>query len=467
MTDAIFEPRDSEEILTDLVARVVARSPLTDVSEGSALLTVLGTVAEEIASNERKIKGVREAYWLRRAKGARLDARLRDLPGTGLGREGAAPASGTGCLVTRDDTVGELLVEGAVFGRSDSGDVLYIAEDFTIPDGQATYPVGGDDPIRVTASATGLETNAPAGSIDTVVSAPPEITIVTNAQAIGGGMDGEDDGEAVQRGLDYMAGLAHVQGPALRALAKAFTDSTGRRLRHAFVWESPTRPAYSELVVDDGDGLVGYEKEGVATTGVVPVGDDALKQTLIYHEAPAKDPITGAQFLIDGVPADESKYVSIPERGLIYVTDNTLMDAGATWTISGYTVYSGPIRELQKVVESDPALAAVFDAAGYRPSGGRCRVLPPDVEYISSLDMIIVFTDGSNLSDERDRVIDECVNYGRTVPPGKPFVLYDLGCKLKTLDTVQNVHFTAPVDDWYPVSTRGAVRVKAADIEVS
>ena len=45
----MYQPRSSSEITRDLMARMVARTTLTDVAEGSVLLSLLQTVAEQIA----------------------------------------------------------------------------------------------------------------------------------------------------------------------------------------------------------------------------------------------------------------------------------------------------------------------------------------------------------------------------------------------------------------------------------
>jgi hypothetical protein len=47
-----YVQRTKDEILTSLLARMVARSPVTDIVEGSVIYTLMSSVAEQIADSE-------------------------------------------------------------------------------------------------------------------------------------------------------------------------------------------------------------------------------------------------------------------------------------------------------------------------------------------------------------------------------------------------------------------------------
>ena len=68
-----FEPRNSLDILRSLAARVVARSSLTDVSDGSVMLHLLHSVAEEINHTEIRLKRIRESFFLEGVSGTPSD----------------------------------------------------------------------------------------------------------------------------------------------------------------------------------------------------------------------------------------------------------------------------------------------------------------------------------------------------------------------------------------------------------
>ena len=69
------------------MARMVARTTLTDVAEGSVLLALLQTVAEQIAEADIRLAGIRDQFTLEGASGVDLDERAEEIgitrPATG------------------------------------------------------------------------------------------------------------------------------------------------------------------------------------------------------------------------------------------------------------------------------------------------------------------------------------------------------------------------------------------------
>ena len=90
----MYTPRSTEEITRDLVARMVARTELTDISEGSVLLALMRTFAEQIADADVRLNQIRRQFTLEGAQGADLDERVDEL---GLSRLSATRASSLIC----------------------------------------------------------------------------------------------------------------------------------------------------------------------------------------------------------------------------------------------------------------------------------------------------------------------------------------------------------------------------------
>ena len=67
----MYTPRPASELLRDLAARMVARSELTDISEGSVLYDLLATFAEQVAEADARLAQVRSQFTLEGASGAR------------------------------------------------------------------------------------------------------------------------------------------------------------------------------------------------------------------------------------------------------------------------------------------------------------------------------------------------------------------------------------------------------------
>lgn len=465
----MFQPRTKEEILQELLAGVVALSDLSDVNKGSAVSHVLGAVAEALEGFEFALRQMRDAYWFdgAGAKGELLDARLRDLPSDGLQRTAAKAAVGPALQLTRGSTDGDLVVPiGTLYARADNPRALYAqTEEVTIPDGEATYPVSGssDSYVSIRALATGSDGNASAGAITRLVSGPSDIITVSQMQALTNGAPRADDDAARLRAFDYLSSLARAQARAIQFLALQHVDADGLGVRHARMFEDPERPGYSELVVDDGNAMASFARKSTATTGVVPTNGQAV----LWFDAPmagslTKMKVNGATVLIG--TASAPKWVAEEERGLLYVLDNTLLSPGDTWTIDGNIVYTGVIAELQRLIEGDPADLA--EAAGWRATGTRVRVVAPTVQPVS-FTVSMVTELAASPTAVRTAVRDTIVAFLASLGPGSPLFLAKLCGELARVEGLRNFRISSPTEDQYPATFKTVLRTSVDLISVA
>ena len=457
-----FDPRLTEEIRNDLAARCVARTKLTDMSEGSAILSLITTVAEEIAYTENRIKKVRDSFTFVNTSGTDLDDRVSDLPPPGLERQGARAASGAVVSVTLTDVhvaanVALTIPAGTIYSRTDS-DVRYTqTQDVTVAAGEKTYPAGAQVAIHVMASTPGNDSNAPQGAINTLESGPPEISAVSNITKLSGGLDRESDDSLKQRALLYMSSLARCQPRALEFLGRTFEDG---KFRHAKLYEDQTRPGLSMLMVDDGYGSLGMEKGGIEVTGTIP---NSGAPAIIYHEGPATKEIENTamatQFYIDSgagykpvsANADGTMpWVSVPERGIIY-PDAGLLSPGDKWKITEYRVYTSFLAGLQGVIEGNPN-DALADS-GWRASGTRVRVVPPDVQDVVFNINLVVF-EGVDFDSVSKTLKSEISEFLRSLGPGEEMFQAALLAKLMSIDGVKNITIITPEGDVSPVANK-------------
>ena len=467
-----------------MAARVVAQSKLTDMSEGGEVAGVVGAVAEEVELVESRLKRIRDSFDFGNATGVELDERVRDFPGGGMTRRGASAASGNVVSVTFDAVLAAplLIPAGTVYGRSDDGSVQYVQTgDVTVPAGQIAYPDTGlgQEYIPVTSTVTGTRANVRvAGGIDTLISGPAGLasSIVSNVElTLTNGTDRETDDELIARGFLYLSSLARTLPAALEFLALSFRPSDGSRIRHAKVFEDPTRPAYAELVVDAS--IAG--RKGIATSGTIPLAGQAI----LYHEHPASEPITSAQFEVGGAPAplaaDGSvQWISIPERGHLYPSPAliALMPVGTAWSIGSignYIVLTGPMAELQNLIEGD--LSDPLAISGWRPVGGRVRVMPP-LPQTERYSVNIVLLPGTDAEVARTATQDEALAFADDLGPGEPLFRAALTRRLmNAVAGLTNVTFNtlmsdgttvANTGDVYAQSPRHSIRLTASSFEV-
>lgn len=426
-----YTPKDAKALVQSLAARVIARTDLTDLAEGSVLMHLVSTVAEELALAELRLKQIRDSYNPETAAGADLDERARELPPHGMQRRSATRAQGAVLELTRIDeatpaqvAAGEnypdplTVPKGALFRRSDDPTQTYeTTEDVTFA-GSAGAGLPGESTkgsVYVRAMTPGTLGNCDISSVVEIVSAPSQIIAVTNTVALDNGHARESDAQLRERMLVYMASLARCQPAALEFAALDFESSLGTRAMYAKVYEDPTNRGYSELVIDDGSGLEANTTPGASTEGLVP----AHGQVVLYHEAPATAPIQTIRVSRGGVVTtyryDAGQYISLPERGLVYFPEGVLLPSDK-WQINGYDVYTGLVSELQQYIEGDTSRPIEFP--GWRAAGTRVVVRPARTEYLA-FDMHVIPRQYIALGDVSTELETAAVEWFRGLAPGE------------------------------------------------
>lgn len=429
-----YVPKTASEILKDLVAATVARSDLTDVSEGSVLSQLLSTVASELAGSEYRMSQIRDSFNLSTVSAADLEERVSEMPLGGVSRLPASAAVGSVMTLTRTEaSVGAGLPDvlvvpaGASLGRTDDGSVVYVITNDVTFEAAAGSATQSKHNVHITCLSIGEVGNCGPSTINKMISLPSEITSIVQATSITGGQPRESDDALRNRAIIYLSSLAKCQPVALEHFASSFVASDQTRTRYAAIYEDVDRRGYSELVVDDGSILLEGRNvgttEGRAVSGTVP-GAGVLT---IFHEGPAVSPIQTIERLnsssvLQGL-LHPDQFVSIPERGVVYV-DPGVFQPGEIYRIrtnpqdpnQGYRVFTGAlIPELQRAIEGD--LNDPVTYPGLRAAGTRVRVLPPTIQSIG-FDMRIVPVNGVSFVETADAVREAATEFVLTLRPG-------------------------------------------------
>ena len=393
----MYTPRDRDELARIILGSIVSRSELTDTASGSVIDVLAQSMAALSSSVEYRIARMRDAFDFRNATGAELDERLSEFPPSTIERQSATYATGA-LIVTLDAQVLDLTIPaGASFSPSSRPEIIYsVIADTVITAGETSKE------LSVEANLLGPAGNISAERIDTILSAPPELLTVSNQTSISNGRDEETDVSLKRRALLYLQSLARSQPSALEFAALS-ADVTPR-LSLASVYEDPEQRGFSWLYIDDGSGELGLRTQtGQRYTGTAT----ASGPRTIYFDAPAVnaptltyvDPVTSLTRMVS-----TAHYLAIPERGVMYVDASAIPDT-AVWTLGAYDVFSGPIAEIQRIIEGDPANPN--SSPGWRAAGTRVRVYPPGVQRLS-FDLHLVPVSGYDI-DELKRAVELAV----------------------------------------------------------
>ena len=460
-----YSPKSSNDILRDLRGMILGRTDLNDVFAGSVLNTLLSAVAQEIASSERRLYGLREAFYLRNASGQDLDERVAELPPVGISRIDATNASGSVLTITRANSLSNLTVPAGSLVKSDSGAQYRTTQDVVITTGNLLI-----DNVHIVAVVAGSQGNALSNEINTVVSMPDDVLAVYNTQPVTNGTDRESDEDLRERALLYLQSLTRCTRSALEFLGTSFISSTGERMRFARLFENPDVPAFSELVVDDGSGLTVEAVSRLASpvTGVVPVNGASI----LYHQAPATEPLTSRNLRVTRngqiINIPDSAITSHHERGVMYVAEGVLQ-AGDVWLLRDYRTFQGLIKELQAEIEGDVENPSLL--TGFRAAGTRCVVTLAQAQFVQ-LDMTLSVDYDVDFNVIENTVRQTLVSFINGLAPSQPLYTSALIEAARGVTGVRDIQLyqrgTAnPLDNQFPASPRSAIRVNSTSINIS
>lgn len=450
-----FTPKSTQDVYEEFIARWLTRSPATDVTEGSVVSHLGRTVAESVASTERRIWAVREAFDFRNATGADLDRRLEDLPEGFTPRIGQTIATGGAATLTRadDGVLAEwILSAGATFSNPASDVVYETIADVTFANGSLTAIN-----VALSARTPGIAGNCLAGRIRQVLQASDgdgQVISVINTLPISNGIDQESDADLIRRASNYLSGLTSNTVQALAYLGASFVAEDGSKALQAQVFEDPDI-AYVELLIDDGSALSGYLADGTAVSGIIPEGNP--EGIYLPHESPAVSAIT--EVLINAVPLDPTHYVSYPETGLVRLLSTAPVVAGDAWAINTYSVWKRLPKELQEEINTNR-----------KPAGIRVRVVAPTIHWVN-LDLNVIPVRGSDFDVVRDNTVDAAINYISSLIPGEPLYISKLLDAIHNDPLVQTVRVFSPGTsslslDISPSSPRHVIRTNAERLRV-
>lgn len=441
----MYEPRTREELARIIRGGIIARSDLSDTREGSVLSVLSESIGAMGASIERQIGLMRDAFDFRGASGADLDLRLSEFPDAFQPRFSASKASGD-LTLTYDALVADLVIPaGSQFGRSAQSDQFYtVSEDTTLSVGTVVGIV------PVSAEVGGIAGNCANREIDTIIDAPVLISACFNLAPFSSGGPEESDGQLKRRALAYLDSLARSQPTALEYLALNLIYANEKRVILADVFEDPNQLGYSELYIDDGSGRLGESfRAGRRYADSAPAN-----LTRIYHDAPAVEPVgvevdTGGGF----APLASALYTSIPERGEIYLEVGAI-NAGVSYRLAPYNVFTGPLAELQRAIEGDVSNPSEY--AGWRSAGTRVRAMPALVSFVN-FDVHLVVRAGFDFEAVVEQVESSINAQILDLRVGEPLYVARLYDIIMSVSGALNAHLyiaggTNPLNDLYPPS---------------
>lgn len=448
-----FTIKRYEQILTQMIAAVVTRTRLSDISDASTWKHVLAAAARQDDALYYQMSLLLKQFSLDYVKGDDLDERAKEIQPGLVYRDKARKATGN-IIISRSGTVGTLEIPakakvktagGIVFSTTAAGSISASS-----PEQIAGHGIGRDSGlIPVVADVAGADGNVAANTVIKFVSKPVGVDEVTNPSSFSNGADKENDDVFLNKIKSYVSTLARSTVHALEYHVLGVEDSdTGARVQFSKAVEDIANKGNVTLYIDDGTGSA-ESYEGVSSENVTdgltgpPTGSAVGGEEYLFLDY--KPVRTESAFTLTsstrGVLVDGTDYYLNPASGQINFI--TALVAAEVIT-ADYTRYTGLIAEAQKVIDGD--LNDRVNYPGYRAAGVYVQVLTPQV-LVQNIALSITIAEGYDNDTVRDAAQSAIRDYVNSLGISGDVLRSSLIHVVMGVSGVTNVNITAPSND--------------------
>lgn len=444
-----FSVKRYEQILTQMIAKVVGRSRLSDVSNTSVWKHVLAAAARQDDEQYYQMLLLKKLFDIFQASGDDLDERIREIQPSVIERELERKSSGN-VVIYRSGTVGTVnfaagvqvkTADGLVFTTTASGSITP-----TSPVQIIGHSIGQDSGlIPAVANVGGADGNVDAGAINGFIAKPVGVDGVINLVKFAYGLDQEDDDSLRNRAILYISTLSRGTVSAVElAVSGAEDEDTGARILFSKCVEDYTDRGNCVVYIDDGTGSAS-STEAVPSENVTagfggPGGDSAAggEEHLQLDFKPIVPTTLALTSSVSGALTEGVDYYIAEAWGKIYLA--TALVTGEIITGS-YTRYTGLIELAQKIVDGDSADRVNYP--GYRAAGTYHVVTTPQV-LIQVVEASIVVSEGYEQSEVETQALNTVLNYINTLGISGDVICSEIIKRIKAISGIYDVTLVTP-----------------------
>lgn len=403
-----FQTKRYEQILAQMLAGVVTRTDLSDISDSSVVKHVLAAAARQDDEQYYQMTLIPQLFSIDTATGDDLDERANEIQPGIIFRTGAVKSSGN-LTFSRAGVTGTITISTGTRCKT-AGGVIVV----TTADGSITHGNNDSGLIPAIAEVAGAAGNVTANSIVKFVSKPAGVDSVTNASAFAYGADEESDDSFRNRLKDYIASLARSTIQALESGVLGAQDpDTGATILFSKAVEDSINRGYVTVYVDDGTGSA--ESTEVVTSELITEGlgggggDAAVggEVTLNLIYGAIKDTVapvitSSTRGVLTGGFTYDAAYHYWINYASGQIDFNPALAAGEE--IDGdYTRYTGLIALAQKIIDGDPNDRTTYP--GIRAGGVLVQAKTPQV-LVQNINIGLAISEGYDNTEVRVAVTD-------------------------------------------------------------
>ncbi len=440
-----FKPKNRDFILQRMENRVIARSELTDLNDGSDVKQVLAAASREDDDAFFQMINLQDLFDIFKSKGRDLDERAKEFNPRLVTRNLARKASSE-VVFSRTGTSGAVTIaigsQVVVPASGSQAEIVYATtEEGTIAD---TFQDSNN--VDIVALRTGIGSNVDPTTIIGFVAKPSGVDTVTNPSAITNGLDKESDDSFRQRIINQIAGLARAHVDGLEGAARSAVDpATLVQVKFANAVEDVLDLGNVTVYIDDGSGTA--ETTNLNVAEVILASALGGETTLFTGNKPIKRGSAPFVLRVSSVVQVEGVDYSLnPASGQInflpanYPTGLTVADD----VEADYTNFTGLIQQAQKVIDGDKGDRVNFP--GFRAGGVLVRVLSPNIVQQIVTGNITVKS-GFNQVDAATSVKAAISGYINGLGISDDVILNEIRERAMAVPGMFDVAFSAPIEN--------------------
>lgn len=257
---ARFIPKRLEQIFVQMIARVVARSGLSNVSDASVFKHLLAAAARQDDEQYFQMSSLLTLFNMGKCRGEDLDERGKDVQPTVVSRLAASKSVGQ-VVFTRAGTSGSVTIP--IGTKVKAGDKVFSTTTTGLVTPTSVEQISGNgvgrdsNLVSVIADEAGIAGDVDAGTVLSFVSKPAGIDEVTNPSAFSLGRDRQSDADYYNAIQSFIRSLARCPPSSIEGYLLGKTDpSSGKTILYAAIVEDQVNPCKFDVYVDDGTGQV-------------------------------------------------------------------------------------------------------------------------------------------------------------------------------------------------------------------
>lgn len=449
-----FATKNYEQILTQMLAKLVTRTKLSDISDTSAWKHVLAAAARQDEEQYYQMFLLLKLFDLDKCDDEDLIERAKEIQPGILELEGPRLAN-TNVVFYRNIVAGNIVVdkdtriktrEGIEFKTTNQA----VIESTNLPIIPG-HTVGQDSSlIPAIAIIPGIDGNVEANTLIKFVRKPLGVDGVTNPAKALWGRDKETADSFRSRIRSYVSTLARGTVETLEAKVIGIQDpDTSATILFAKAIEDPINKRYVTLYIDDGTGYA-LQKEVVLgeilTEGLGgPIPNSAVggEEYLFLNNKPIdlNDPFTATSSIRGNLIRDTDYYVN-PASGQVNFTPSLL--AGEIITINTYMKYTGLIALAQKVIDGDSTDRLNYP--GYRSGGVLVQVKTPNIR-IQNISVTITIKEGYDKATVLINVKSSIISYINSLSISQDIIRNELIKKIMNVSGVYDASLLEPLNN--------------------